>query len=313
MLAILNGCVMAITDLQKGVAQAVVNIFETGRAMGDYGQVTLLAGDSGQLTYGRSQTTLASGNLSLLIKAYCETAGAAMASSLSPYLPRLAENDPALNQDMTFRALLHAAGADPAMQSCQDAFFDRVYWSPAVKSAGALSLDLPLSICVVYDSVVHGSWRAMRDRTIAANPTLAGDQKGWIAAYVATRRDWLADNSNALLRKCVYRMDSFNQLMEVGNWELTLPFTVRGVPITEQLLSGEAPVRASAQGSERVLKLATPMMSGDDVRAVQAALGLTADGVFGPATAAAVTSFQKSKGLGADGMVGPATLSAMGV
>ena len=65
-----------MNDLQKRTAQAIVNIFETGRVAGDYGAVTLLPGDAGHLTYGRSQTTLGSGNLFLLIKAYCERADA---------------------------------------------------------------------------------------------------------------------------------------------------------------------------------------------------------------------------------------------
>ena len=56
---------MSLTKTQKRTAQAIVNIFETGRVHGDYGQVTLLAGDTGHLTYGRAQTTLASANLSL--------------------------------------------------------------------------------------------------------------------------------------------------------------------------------------------------------------------------------------------------------
>ena len=62
---------MALAPLQKAAAQAIVNIFETGSVRGDYGEVTLIPGDSGQLTYGRSQTTLASGNLFLLIQDYC--------------------------------------------------------------------------------------------------------------------------------------------------------------------------------------------------------------------------------------------------
>jgi hypothetical protein len=55
------------TDLQKGAAQAIVNVFKTDAPQGDYASVTLLKGDTGHLTYGRSQTTLASGNLYLLI------------------------------------------------------------------------------------------------------------------------------------------------------------------------------------------------------------------------------------------------------
>ena len=300
---------MPLTDIQKRTAQAIVNLFETGKALGDYGQVTLLAGDTGQLTYGRSQTTLASGNLALLITSYCEATGAENAAALSPYLPALTAKDPSLNQDMTFRGLLHTAGADPVMQSCQDAFFDQGYWDPAVTSAQSLGLDLGLSVAVVYDSKVHGSWNAIRDRTLATNPNPSADQKTWIAAYVANRRDWMANNANALLQKCVYRMDAFNALIAEGAWDLQLPLTVRGVVLTEALLSGEAPVSSV----KRVLKLTQPMMLGDDVKAVQTALGVAADGVYGANTASAVSAFQRSKGLGADGVVGPATLAALGL
>lgn len=49
--------------------------------------------------------------------------------------------------------------------------------------------------------------------------------------------------------------------------------------------------------------------SGDDVKTVQSAIGVTADGVFGPATAKAVRAWQAAHGLSADGMVGPQTWS----
>ncbi|MCI0508166.1 MAG: hypothetical protein L0Z73_18980 [Gammaproteobacteria bacterium] len=71
-----------VTQLQKLTAQAIVNIFETGKVRGDYGKVTLLRGDPGHLTYGRSQTTLASGNLYLLIKDYCGQAEASYGGAL---------------------------------------------------------------------------------------------------------------------------------------------------------------------------------------------------------------------------------------
>jgi Transglycosylase-like domain/Putative peptidoglycan binding domain len=52
---------------------------------------------------------------------------------------------------------------------------------------------------------------------------------------------------------------------------------------------------------------------GDAVRKVQTAVGVTADGVFGPMTERAVKRFQRRKGLLVDGIVGPQTRSALGL
>ena len=52
---------------------------------------------------------------------------------------------------------------------------------------------------------------------------------------------------------------------------------------------------------------------GETVKAVQKALGISADGDFGPGTEAAVVQWQKSRGLVPDGIVGKATLAAMGI
>jgi chitosanase len=306
-----------LTDLQKRTAQAIVNIFETGRVQGEYGKVTLIPGDPGHLTYGRSQTTLASGNLHLLIKDYCETAGAALASRLRRYLPGLAARDTALDTDTTLRGLLEEAGDDPVMCGCQDRFFDRVYWNVAVQRAANTGIASPLGTTVVYDSTIHGAWGIVQARTSErhGNPADVGEE-AWVTDYVAERRDWLATHSKPVLHATVYRMDAFQQLIQAGNWVLPLPLRVRGVTIDEEALMPAA-VRVSADEA-RTLMLRRPPMKGADVKAVQHALvaagyAIKVDGVFGKGTDTAVRQLQEARGLKVDGVVGPATRSALGL
>ena len=53
--------------------------------------------------------------------------------------------------------------------------------------------------------------------------------------------------------------------------------------------------------------------AGSTVVALQRALGVPADGVYGPRTRAAVRRFQRAKGLTVDGIAGPVTLAALGL
>ena len=52
---------------------------------------------------------------------------------------------------------------------------------------------------------------------------------------------------------------------------------------------------------------------GSTIAAVQRALGIPADGVYGPVTRRAVIAFQRAHGLIVDGIVGPQTLGALGL
>ena len=306
--------------LQKLAAQAIVNVFETGSAHGDYGNVTVVSGDTGHLTYGRSQTTLASGNLYLLIKAYCDAAEAGYAAALRPYLDALQQRDLSLDDNGTFRNLLHEAGGDPVMRSEQDAFFDRAYWTPAQKAFDGMGAGTALGAAIVYDSFIHGSWRTVCTLTENSFGRLADiGEKTWFPHYVDTRRDWLANHQNVRLHPTVYRMDAFKLLIAAGNWDLTLPFNVRGGRIDEDVLNASPALRISAADPNlRVLMLQRPFMRGDDVRAVQQALAGTGesvdvDGIFGPGTERAVIDFQGRQGLTVDGTVGPATRAALGM
>lgn len=309
---------MNLTLNQKQTAQAVVNIFETGRVRGDYGQVTLLPGDTGHLTYGRAQTTLASGNLSRLIAAYCQREGE-FSADLKGYLGRLSTRDLSLDDDLQFRQILHDAGADSEMIEAQDIFFDEVYWEPTLRSAEYIGAESVLGASIIFDGRIHGSWHARRDQTNRDHGILAEiGETTWFERYVAVRKNWLATHPNALLQKTVYRMESYEELIRDGVWDMALPVTVRGIRIDEaSLASGPLPVRVSAAEVETpLLRLTEPYTRGPDVERLQqdlarSGLEISVDGVFGRDTDAVIRVFQDRNGLSPDGIVGPATWAAL--
>src|SRR4051794_17642119 len=154
-------------DLQKKTAQGIVNIFETGRLLGNYGAVVVVSGDRGHLSYGRSQTTLASGGLFILVNDYCNTSGAQFSDGLRPFLARVQAMDFSLDNDLDLRSLLARAGADPVMRQVQDQFFDQAYWATAnrvaLKTLKSAPLTTSLGITMVYDSVIHGSFPLIKN------------------------------------------------------------------------------------------------------------------------------------------------------
>lgn len=62
-----------------------------------------------------------------------------------------------------------------------------------------------------------------------------------------------------------------------------------------------------------ILVTLRPGSVGDEVRRLQAKLGILADGDFGPITRAAVIDFQRFSNLAPDGIAGPLTLTALGL
>jgi putative chitinase len=75
------------------------------------------------------------------------------------------------------------------------------------------------------------------------------------------------------------------------------------------ILGGKAPApKKTSKGAVRTLRKG---MQGDDVKKMQKAIGVTADGDFGFGTLTAVKKWQKMNGLTADGIVGPATQAKM--
>jgi chitosanase len=297
-----------LTATQKRTAEAIVNIFETSEVRGNYGSVTLIAGDTGHLTFGRSQTTLGSGNLHDLLKQYCDNGGARFAHALSSYLPRFENRDLTLDTDIHLHNVLRATADDPVMRDTQDVFFDERYWVPGAKAAEREGITSPLGVTVVYDSTVHGSWELIRDRTNAAVGAVAArGEREWIARYVDERRAWLGGSSRSDLRATVYRMDAFRRLIELDAWSLSLPLVVRDSEISLATLS--ATPRGCYDGPQpgtRALSVQTPMLRGLDVRLLQLGLSergvdIRADGIFGQGCAQRVRDFQVAQRLPATG------------
>lgn len=298
-----------LTPTQKKTAQSIINIFETGSTLGDYSIVTLIEGDTGHLTFGRSQTTLGSGNLHLLLKEYIDNPGARFQNALAPFLSRFAARDFSLDHEKHLHNIMRASADDPVMRETQDAFFDERYWKPASNSAKHMGINTPLGITVVYDSIVHGSGQNMRNRTNSQFGTISAlGEKEWIKAYVQTRRHWLSTHSRGDLRRTTYRMDAFQRLIDLDLWGLELPLIVRGQEISLTTLSGnpkgcyDGPVPGIRQ-----LGLQSPVNRGLDVRLTQLGLSkdgidVRADGVFGNACASAIRIYQNNHRLPVTGI-----------
>lgn len=302
----------------KAASQAIVSIFETGTADKHYGKVTLLKGDSGHLTYGYAQTTLASGNLGLLLNRYINARGK-LSNQIKPYIGRVINRDLSLDRDMAFRSILKKAGTDEIMQIEQERFFDDIFWNPAADAALALGAknEIGIAFAIVFDSFIHGSWKRIRARTLSKVKPDINNPLEFFKVYVSTRKAWLAGHSNRLLRRTVYRMDAFQSLFSINEVDLLGDYKVRTINIASaNLIRGAMPLVSAideTDQTELVLMVTKPnYMSGPYIRYIQLALCeagfiTPTTGVYDENTAKSVVSFQKSRHVTSDGIVGPVT------
>jgi chitosanase len=223
-----------ITLPVKTLVQRVLNAAETGTADGVYHDITILRDGKGgtrQITYGKSQTT-EQGNLAKLIRLYCDKGGK-YGDQLAPYHPAIGVTP--LVDDAIFKDLLRRAGKDdPVMKQAQDEFFDEVYWKPAFAWFQQNGFTLPLSMLVIYDSYIHSGriLDILRRRFAEPVPANGGNEKKWVQEYTKIRHQWLANHSKQILRKTIYRTNSYLGEIARNNWHLEMvPIHMNGIAV----------------------------------------------------------------------------------
>jgi peptidoglycan hydrolase-like protein with peptidoglycan-binding domain len=84
--------------------------------------------------------------------------------------------------------------------------------------------------------------------------------------------------------------------------------SLAAVTLASLSLAAGGALAAGGSGGTRAVQSA-----GSSVSALQQALGIPADGIYGPQTRRAVRRFQAAHGLAVDGIAGPITLGALGL
>lgn len=196
--------------------------------MGNFAACAVLDDGAG-ISYGISQFTHASGALLAVVKRYLDNGGKVGAAAMLSRMETLRDRSGAAVRrfaaDGEFKAALIAAAATSEMRAAQVDTSEALYLEPAIEICGRYGFVLPLSLAVVYDSIVHGSFNRVA-RTVNVGKH---DERTWIAAYVRRRDHWL--QSYVRLAKTRYRTRFFLGQIANGNWQLALPLSVNGVKL----------------------------------------------------------------------------------
>jgi putative chitinase len=164
--------------------------------------------------------------------------------------------------------------------------------------------------------------RGLKQLTGRDNYTRFGKSVGMTAEQAA---DYVATEKGAIESACWF-WDT-NKLNTIADTDDVVLMTRRinggniGLEDRQQrynralpLLEGKNPTPPAAAAAPAGVDMTAVIRvgsRGETVRAVQAKLGLTADGAFGPGTERAVKAWQAANGLTADGIVGPKTLARL--
>lgn len=195
---------MKLSERTKIASFAITSAWEGGLGYADYQTY-----DSGLISYGRFQFTLASGSLSLVLDSYLKRASGDLARELAAYADRCRAKDATLRSDGQFRVLLIAAAATDEMRDVQDEIASETYWEPAKESADERNIRTPLGQALLFDMAIqHGP----RHRHLAkAESALGLAHQTRLPSEGITERDLIAKLA-AIRQTFLYNFAAYNNL-----------------------------------------------------------------------------------------------------
>ena len=233
---------MTFTEKDQLIALSIVSIFETSKPIGDYAACVVL-NDGAGVSYGICQFTHRSGSLAEVVERYLAAGGRVGATTLTLAMPWLQKRTPyaikRLAASEQLKKALVAAAVTHEMKDAQHEVAFEKYLKPAIEFCEARGFTEPLSLAVVYDSIVHGSLDRIAQevrvtplgvKSVRASKDATLTEEAWITAYVRRRHIWLSNI--ARLKATTYRTKFFLDQIAIGNWELTLPLNVHGVRLS---------------------------------------------------------------------------------
>ena len=186
--------------------------------------------DSGIVSYGRFQFTLAGGALYKVVSLYVKTSSTDLAKQLNDlYLSRIRDKDAALRTDEGLKELLRKAAQDEAMRYAQDEIAKQKYWNLVQDlSIQPRKLMTALAQALIFDMAInHGSQHDMltlAEETLGQEPRshkTLDTEKPFTATLANIRKDRLyklADKHNYGGLKV--RADFWVNLVTQGDWDL---------------------------------------------------------------------------------------------
>jgi len=224
-------------DNIKILIRKIINVFEndSGSPLTDYSSLYIYndgPNDVKQITISFGITEF--GEMKNLINHYINNVGK-YAEQFKPYVKNIGRGG--LWNDNNFKKLLILASKeDEIFRGSEDYIYDLKYWNRALNFFNNNGFKLPLSLCVLMDSIIHsGSVLDFLRKRFAENvPVAGGQEKVWIEQYCKVRKNWLSNHSRKVLRNTTYRMDFMLEQIKNNNWDLNkFPIYPHGVKILE--------------------------------------------------------------------------------